>query len=393
MRALVISGMILIAATYGLARFGYGLFLPQLTEAFAITPAVSGLIQAGSFFSYCVAALLATRLGHRPRRLVVLAGATAAVGAAGVAAAPTAGVLALSVVLAGAGAGFATPGLVTLLERNLPPARQEAAQPIVNAGTGAGIVAAGALLVLTAEQWRAGWAAIAVIALLAMLATLRSDRSAAVRADGPPAGTGRGLLAPLAAPLCAAALAGAASAAIWTFGRSVMEASREGAAAYSVMAWMVLGACGVLGAGAGRIVQAGSLRRAWAATTLAMALATVVLGAAPGVTAAGLLAAALFGASYTALSGVLIIWAVRTLPDRAATGTVWLFIALAVGQAAGSVAWGALLGATSPALTFGAAGIVGLLAVAPTLRRPTARKASGSGPGPRRHPSAAGSSR
>ena len=35
MRALVISGMILIAATYGLARFGYGLFLPQLTEAFA----------------------------------------------------------------------------------------------------------------------------------------------------------------------------------------------------------------------------------------------------------------------------------------------------------------------------------------------------------------------
>lgn len=374
MRALVSSGMALIAATYGLARFGYGLFLPQLTETFQVTPTTSGLIQAGSFLSYCLAAVIATRLGHRPRRLVVLAGATAAAGAAGVAAAPSAGVLALGVVLAGAGAGFATPGLVTLLERNLPPARREGAQPIVNAGTGVGIVAAGALLLLTAEQWRSGWVAIAVIAILAMLATLRSDRSAApARADGPVPGLGVGLLAPLVAPLLAAALAGAASAAIWTFGRSVLEGAREGAGTYSVVAWMVLGAFGVLGASAGTLVQAGSLRGAWAATTTAMALATVVLGLAPGATAAGLGAVALFGASYTALSGVLIIWAVRTQPDRAAEGTVWLFIALAVGQAAGSVAWGALLGATSPALTFGAAGIVGLLALAPTVGRRSER--------------------
>ena len=173
---LVASGLALIAATYGLARFGYGLFLPRFAEAFEMGPAVSGAIQAGSFLSYCVTALLAARLGTRPRLVVLLAGATAALGAAGVAAAPNAGVLAAAVVLAGAGAGFATPGLVSLIESNVEDRRQENAQTIVNSGTGAGLVAAGLLLILVAGQWRLGWAVIAAVVVLSTAATLRSDR-------------------------------------------------------------------------------------------------------------------------------------------------------------------------------------------------------------------------
>jgi len=142
-RAMVVSGMALIAATYGLARFGYGLFLPRFTETFQMGSATAGFIQAGSFLSFCLAAVLALRLAARPRLVVMCAGATAALGSMGVAVAPDVVVLAVSVVLAGAGAGFATPGLVTFIERNIAPARQESAQTIVNAGTGAGIVVSG----------------------------------------------------------------------------------------------------------------------------------------------------------------------------------------------------------------------------------------------------------
>ncbi|MGI9206506.1 MAG: MFS transporter, partial [Rhodococcus sp. (in: high G+C Gram-positive bacteria)] len=74
---------------------------------------------------------------------------------------------------------------------------------------------------------------------------------------------------------------------------------------------------------------------------------------------------------YTAMSGVLIVWAVRVVPDLAAEGTVVLFIALAVGQAAGSVALGVLLGA-SPVLAFVVAGALGILAVLPAVRDPAA---------------------
>src|SRR5690606_11132277 len=85
----------------------------------------------------------------------------------------------------------------------------------------------------------------------------------------------------------------------------------------SIVAWMVLGGFGVLGAVAGPLVQAWSLRVAWVVTTGAMAASTVTLGLAPSGPAA-VVAVAVFGASYTALSGVLIVWAVRVLPDRAA---------------------------------------------------------------------------
>lgn len=367
---LVASGLALIGATYGLARFGYGLFLPRFAEAFDMGPALSGAIQAGSFLSYCLTALLAARLGSRPRLVVILAGAAAALGSAGVAAAPNAGVLAAAVVIAGAGAGFATPGLVSLIEQNVDPERRENAQTVVNSGTGAGLVAAGVLLILVAGQWRLGWAVIAAVVVLATVATLRSDRR---RGGQNPSGTeqnpGWRNLAALAWPLAAAGLAGASSAAVWTFGRMVLAEGTE-TELYSVGAWMVLGAFGVLGAGAGRIVQAWSLRTAWTVTILLMAGATLLMGALPGTPAAAYAAAALFGASYIAMSGVLIVWAVRIVPGQASAGTVVLFIALAVGQAAGSVGLGAVLTPDAPAAAFSLAAVVGVLAILPALRLP-----------------------
>ncbi|MBF4994486.1 MFS transporter [Arthrobacter gandavensis] len=367
---LVASGLALIAATYGLARFGYGLFLPGFAEAFEMGPGLSGVIQAGSFLSYCGTALFAARLGFRPRLVVLLAGTTAALGSAGVALAPNAAVLAGAVVLAGAGAGFATPGLVSLIESNVEARRQENAQAIVNSGTGAGLVAAGVLLILVAGQWRLGWAVIAVVVILATAATLASDRKAVRPEQKKPAPRMPGLVEPalLRRPLIAAGLAGASSAAVWTFGRTVLAAGSEGEL-HSIAAWMMLGGFGMLGAAAGSIVQAWSLRTAWTTTALLMSGGTLLLPAGQAVPAAGYASAAVFGASYIALSGVLIVWAVRTVPEQGAPGTVFLFIALAVGQAAGSVGLGAVLQPQAPLPAFGLAAAVGLLAIAPVWLR------------------------
>ena len=114
---LILSSMGLIAATYGLARFGYGLFLPQFQQAFDLDGATAGMIQAGSFLSYCVAAVIAALGAKWPRLLVVCAGASASAGALTVATAPSPAVLGIGVVVAGTGAGFATPGTVGLISR------------------------------------------------------------------------------------------------------------------------------------------------------------------------------------------------------------------------------------------------------------------------------------
>ncbi|WP_168198595.1 MFS transporter [Nesterenkonia sp. NBAIMH1] len=370
MRGFVLSGMALIAATYGLARFGYGLFLPRFMEEFGISSAVSGFIQAGSFLSFCVAAFIATLVSTHPRRVVMTAGATASLGSLGVALSPNAGVLAVSIVVAGAGAGFATPGLVTLVQNNVSPQRRENAQTTVNAGTGAGIVIAGLLLFATVSQWRLGWAAIALAAAAAAVSTLVTDRSQAQHPSGGRSPSmSRSHWRALAWPFAAAILAGASSAGIWTFGRTIMAETSGGGEVYSVIAWMLLGGFGVLGLGAGHAVHALSLRTAWSSITFAMGAATVVLGSAPGSMAAAYVSAAAFGATYTAVSGLLIVWAERAVPDRASTGTAALFIALAVGQAAGSAILGVLLDPASPAPAFIVAGLFAVLAILPTLLR------------------------
>jgi len=48
-----------IAVTYGLVRFGYGLYLPIFTARFGLPAAVAGGLAAGSFAAYRAVALLA----------------------------------------------------------------------------------------------------------------------------------------------------------------------------------------------------------------------------------------------------------------------------------------------------------------------------------------------
>ncbi|MDQ0679308.1 hypothetical protein QFZ30_002690 [Arthrobacter pascens] len=58
--------------------------------------------------------------------------------------------------------------------------------------------------------------------------------------------------------------------------------------------------------------------------------------------------APLFGAGYMGLSAVLILWARHAWPGNGGAGTSILFIALASGQAMGSVGFGAAQGFLGP---------------------------------------------
>jgi hypothetical protein len=89
---LVAPGLALIAVTYGLARFAYGLFLPDMREAFDLSPSLLGLIGAGSYLGYCVAVIISLVYTSRtgPRLMAVGAGAVAVAGMAVVAGSPVA---------------------------------------------------------------------------------------------------------------------------------------------------------------------------------------------------------------------------------------------------------------------------------------------------------------
>lgn len=340
-----VMALALIAATYGLARLGYGLFLPSFSTAFALTPTVGGLLASGASVIYCVSALIGFRFAPtRPRLVAILAGATATSGSAGIAVAQDTVFFAAAVLIAGMGAGFASPALVELVRRNIPLAQQNKVQSVVNSGTGFGVVIAGVLALVVASSWRLAWALIAAVALGALIGVLRTDRSRAAPTTDPeltePVRTGTELRA-LWHPIIASFIFGVGASAIWVHGRTLLEGQGM-TVTLSAGAWIALGI-----GGAGAVLTAPwlarhTLRTTWLATVVAVATATGVFALAPQNLPLSFAAAALFGLAYTAATSVLIIWATHSATHSAA-GTSILFTSLVLGQAVGATLTGSLI--------------------------------------------------
>jgi predicted MFS family arabinose efflux permease len=162
---LVAPGLAMIAITYGLARFAYGLFLPEMRESLDLSESVLGLIGAGSYAGYCFAVLGALVFTSRtgPRFMAVAAGAVAVVGMTTVAGAPTAWVLALGVLLAGSSSGLASPPMGEAVAMTVSEESQDRANALINSGTSIGVTLSGPAALLVAEQWRIAWVAFALL--------------------------------------------------------------------------------------------------------------------------------------------------------------------------------------------------------------------------------------
>ena len=367
---LVAAGLGVIAVTYGLARYGYGLYLPQLRAEFGFSAGTAGWLAAGGYLAYCAAALLAPPLVGRGRGRTALwaAGGSAAVGSVLVATAPGTAVLAVGLLVAGSGAGAATPALVAAVAATVRPATEARAQGVVNSGTGAGVVAGGLLVLAVPASWRAAWLAFAALALLV---TWAADRSA----RWPPAASG-----PSGSPVrpwdrlgpatAAAVLAGAGCAGVWTFGRELLTADGGLAPGVTGGLWCVLGVGGLAGGVSGALVERHGVPGAWRGSLLLASGATASLAVRPDVPWLAAIALAAFGASFVALSGVLIAWGARIRPHGAAAAAAFLFVALTVGQALGAVALGMLAeGLGRPAALLIAAGTAVLAAGVAVHRR------------------------
>jgi MFS family permease len=370
--AVALAGTALIAATYGMARFGVGLFAPRLVEERPDLTPVIGWAAAAQFTSYSLAAALASRISdRRPRTGVALAGATAALGCLGVASTASAGWFVALVFLGGMGAGFASPALVRVVDAVTGPERAATAQSLVNTGTAVGVVVTGGVALAAPSVAIAWWAMAAVNALSAGSALLLVRRRTDL-GTGSAEAQGTYGWRPLARPAVAAVVAGAGSALVWTFGP--LLATRSGAVDEGDvgMLWIALGVGGFVGPLTGRLVGRYGLARAWQASVGLVVLADLALAAAVGLGTgwATYVAMACFGAGYMCLSGVLILWAREVWPDAAGRGTSVLFIALAVGQAAGAVGFDPLQDAPAAATLVAAVTCAAGAALAGLRRQP-----------------------
>ena len=372
---LVPAGLAMIAVTYGLARFAYGLFLPELREAFGLDAAVLGSIGSGSYVGYCAAITIAlvytSKVG--PRFMAVAAGLTAVVGMALVAAAPNAPFLAAGILIAGSSTGLASPPMAEAVSRVFDGSRQDRANTLINSGTSVGVALSGPVALVATGQWRLAWAAFAAVGLAVLvwnLLVMPAGNPGSTRE--PLEGAGGQELAELAMkpeglsgitfgwlvgrrslPLFGSSVGiGLASAAYWTFSRDLVVQAGGLGQAGSTTFWVVLGVSGLLGGAAGDLVGTFGLGVALRGALLAMAASIGMLAAAPGVLSVAYPSAALFGAAYIMLTGTLLVWAVRVFRDRPSAGLGVAFLLLAAGQILGSYFAGILAGASGLQTTF-----------------------------------------
>lgn len=357
---LVAPGLAMIAVTYGLARFAYGLFVPQLREAFELSPAALGLIGAGAYAGYCVAITVSLGLTSRvgPRAMAVASGFLAVVGMAAIAGAPAGWVLAAGVLVAGSSAGLVSPPMGEAVAISVPEKRQDLSNTFINSGTSVGVVISGPTALLVVEQWRLAWATFTIIGLAVLVWNVlamppkSSERLATENVDGedfaavaPSLSSGYFLGRRAAALFAAAGGMGFASAAYWTFSRDVVVRAGALGEAGSTLFWTAIGVSGVAGAVAGALVRRFGIGGSFRGSLFVMAGAIALLAAAPGTLS--YLSAVLFGSSYIMLTGVILVWSVAVFPGRPSAGIGAGFLMIAVGQVAGSPVAGTIAGMTS----------------------------------------------
>ena len=346
-RRLGLVGFSATAVTFGPARNGYGLFLPDIREEFGLSTEVLGFVASGLYAGYLASllavGLLAARTGPR---LPVLAGLlSAGVGMALVALSPNPTVLAAGVVLAGTGAGWSWAPYNDAVGRTVPSSSEARALSIISTGTTFGIAVAGLAALAAATYglpWRAAWFSFAACSLVvaALNAALLPRGSAGLRETESVGWPGLGWFwCAASAPLFVVALSfGVVNAVYWSFAVDLISGAGPSA---GPLLYITLGAFGFAGLATGDAVARFGLSRTLAGTLVALGVAAGLLGLAPGSLAAVGASAVLFGAGVMFMSALLSVWSSDVFRERPSTGFSAVLLLFGIGSIAGPALVGA----------------------------------------------------
>jgi predicted MFS family arabinose efflux permease len=372
---LALTGVGCVGSAYGMARYGFGLLLPDMRAALGLSTAVVGAIAAAGYGAYLAGSLAAGGLvrRHGPRAVVLWGGGCAVAGMLLAAAAPSALVLMVAVAIAGTSAALVFPPFADALASVVPEGGRARAFASISSGTGAGVAVAAPLSLLSGD-WRLSWVLFAVVAAFTTLLAARVVPAAPHSPDGghaaPAAGRPRGTR-PL---LASAALVGLGAAVFWTWAvdRIASIGGLGAGAAQALLA--VVGVASLGGALAGDLVARAGVRAAAAGCGAVLAAALVSLALAPGALAAGIAAAVLFGAGYNVLVATQGLWSSRVFVDDPARGLALAMSAMGVGFLAGPLLAAPLDQRTAflaAAVLLLAGGVLGL--AAPSRAKPRVR--------------------
>jgi predicted MFS family arabinose efflux permease len=364
------AGIGMVGTSFGMARYGYGLLLPDIRATYGLSGGQLGLIGASSYVAYLAAsaaAAVAAKLGARG--LVAAGGACAAGGMllAGLSRSPA--VLVAGLLIAGASAGLVFPPFSDVTATDVDPRRQGRVLAAISSGTGWGVAIAAPVAIAAGTQWRTAWLVFAAVAVLATAwALVVLPRGTPAAAGTLPALRPSWFVCPRSGPLLAGALLiGLASSVYWTFAVDLLVGSGSLSSAQSRVFLALVGVAsvaGMIGGDASRRIGAGPT---FAAAVVAEGMALGLLALEPGSLVVAGLSAALFGLGYNVAVTVETLWSARVFESRPSAGLASVMFLSATGLLVGPPLAGFLSEAAGMRSVFaaGALVLVATLALAP----------------------------
>ncbi|MDP3970026.1 MAG: MFS transporter [Nocardioides sp.] len=370
-----VGGAAVVGVAFGMARYAYGLTLPDVRAEFGLSELLLGLIASGTFAGYLLGLVSVPVLSARrgPRAPTTVGGVCGIVGAATVALAPSPWILAAGAVLAGSAAGWVWAPYSDIVTRVAPRRQQPTLLAAITTGTSLGLVALAGLGFLGAlVSWRLTWAGIAVAAAVATVVNLRTvPRPAARRSDGQPPRRSpwRRAMIP---PLTYAVLYFAAITVYFTY---ASEAVRSGglAASAAPLLFALIGVGGLVAVRTGRMTHAVGARAVGVGSVCVVGSALLLLGLGSTSLPLTLASAVLFGMGFMVGSSLLAIWTAQVVPDRPGDGFTVALVVGGITSIAVPAATGALIpvvGLPAILVLVAASTVIGAIAlpVAPRLR-------------------------
>ena len=363
---LVLPGVTMIAATYGLGRFSFGLLLPEINKSLEMSEFVSGAVSSLFYLAYCITIVLSTVITTRegPRRMIILAGLSAFAGLLLMSVTPNAWVLALGVLFAGGSTGLVSPPYGAAISLWIKEDKQGKANTWINSGTSFGIVLSGVGAILLTPNWRLSYLIYAILTFLILIWNFRvipkvGKRSSVMFEKGKLSIRGVKGATPL---IVASLILGVSTAPFWTFSRSFIEVAGNYSDWQLSGFWVIIGLFGVLGGLSGSLIEKRGLSFAYKLGSLSIASASIILAITSEYWFMSYLSAGIFGCFYIFTTGVLLVWGIRVFITNASLGIGIPFLLLAVGQVIGSMLAGWFIGTWGYVTSFIIYGLAGMVA-------------------------------
>jgi predicted MFS family arabinose efflux permease len=344
--AFVAASVAMASVTYGVGRYAYGLFLPEIRRDFALDTFTLGLIASVGTVVYLLSNIVASAIAihFKPRTFIVIGGAVTTLGLALVGIATSASTAVEGILLAGAGAGIYTPAQFEAIEAWLLPPWKSRAMGAVNAGATPGKILTGLATFWVQSSWQHAWLAMAAVSFGVTVWNAWLLPKRAIRHDGMKAKQHlhfplftRAACIPLYGTLI---VYGLLFSVYLTFAVDLVSSVGAMKSPVDKLFWPLLGIAGVTTVFTGSAVNRYGVRSLLSVSLPLCGLSYAMLALASNNPWAILGSAALFGATSIAPGTGFLVWGIRLFNERPSIGSGVVFFFLSVGTITGPILFG-----------------------------------------------------